>query len=396
MSAFFEYSTLGILMVKEEDSVAERKSPRVAIVHDWLVNYGGAERVLELLHRIFPEAPIYTLVYHAKHLSPHFDDCDIRTTYMQHIPGAHKLYKNFLTLMPGAFERLDLSEFDIVISACSACCKGVITRADAVHICYCHTPIRYVWSHFHEYRAHANWFKRLLIPFLIPKIRLWDFQAAQRVDLFLANSQTTAQRIRKYYRREAQVVYPGVHMEPKPAVEKEEEYYLIVGRFIYYKRFDLAVQACTRLKRRLIVVGCGDEEKALHAMAGDTITFTGRISDEEMHELYRSAKAFLFPGEEDFGITPVEAQTAGCPVIAYGRGGATESVIDQKTGVFFHEQTVEALENAILQFEECGVDYSRSQIQQSALRFSEEVFCQKVQQIAQEAWRSTNLLEASK
>jgi len=375
--------------------MVQRQQPRIAIVHDWMVNFGGAERVLELLHRIFPEAPIYTLVYDAKRISPHFSDCTVRTTYVQKLPGATRLYKNLLTLMPGAFERLDLTDYDIVISSCSSCSKGIITRADAVHICYCHTPTRYIWSHFHEYKNHASLLKRLLMPFLIHHTRIWDFQAAQRVDLFLANSKTTSQRIQKYYRRNSTVVYPGVRMEKRAALEQPDEYYLIVGRLIYYKRFDLAVKACTNLKRRLIVVGTGDEEKLLRSMAGECITFTGRLSDTEIHDLYRSAKAFLFPGEEDFGITPVEAQSAGCPVIAYGRGGATESVIDGKTGRFFCEQTVAAMEEAILHFEKNGVEYSRSQIQQSAVRFSEELFCTKIADTVQTVWNQLKVPEAT-
>lgn len=363
-----------------------RKQPRVAIVHDWLVTYGGGERVVELLHEVFPQAPVYTLVYDKKNLSPVFDDYDVRTTYLQKIPGAVHWYKNLLTLMPGAFERLDLTEYDIVISSCSSCSKGVITRADAVHICYCHTPIRYIWSHYHEYRNHSGWLKRLLIPFLTHRIRMWDFQAAQRVDFFLANSKTTAQRIKKYYGRESNVVYPGVHMNERPASEQPEEFYLVVGRFTHYKRIDLAVQACTNLKRRLIVVGGGDEEKTLREIAGDCVTFAGRLSDEEICDLYWSAKAFLFPGEEDFGITPVEAQSAGCPVIAYGRGGATESVIDKKTGVFFYEQTVEAMEDAIERFEREGVLLNRLEIQQTAMRFSQENFKQQVSDFANAVW----------
>lgn len=367
--------------------------PRVAIVHDWLVTFGGGERVVELLHSLFPQAPIYTLVYDAKRLAPHFSDCDVHTTYLQKVPGARRMYKSLLTFMPGAFERLDLTAYDIVISSCSSCCKGVITRADAVHICYCHTPTRYIWSHFHEYRQHAGALKRLLIPALVHRTRMWDFQAAQRVDLFLANSNTTAQRIRKYYRRTSRVVYPGVRMEPRPALEQPQDYYLVVGRMIYYKRVDLAVAACTRLNRRLIVVGGGEEEKTLRAMAGDCVEFAGRLSDAEIQDLYRSAKAFLFPGEEDFGITPVEAQSAGCPVIAYGRGGGTESVTDGETGVFFHEQTVEAMTQAILDFERQGVALSRQEIQQRANRFSEQIFCENIQQIVQEAWTTPEKLE---
>lgn len=346
---------------------------KVAIVHDWLVAYAGADRVVDQLEQIFPGAPIYTLVYDKSKFPPHFQKYDVRTTYIQKIPFATKLYKNLLTWMPAAFEALDLSEYDLVVSSCSSCSKGIITRPDAVHICYCHTPTRYIWDFYYTYLHNAGWLKRKLMPRMIHKMRLWDRLAADRVDYFVANSQYIAKRIQKYYRRPATVIYPGVHISEYP-IAQPEDYYLVVGRFTWYKRIDLAVEACTRLGRRLIVVGGGDEEKKLRAAAGSCVEFRGRVSDEEIRGLYSRAKAFLFPGEEDFGITPVEAMSAGAPVLAFGRGGGTETVLDGKTGLFFEDQTVDSLCACIGRFEKQGVSYTREQIREHSKLFSEEHF----------------------
>lgn len=347
---------------------------KVAIVHDWLVSYAGADRVVDCMHHVFPDAPIYTLVYDEKKMPSWFRDYDIRTTWVQKIPFATKLYKKLLPLMPGAFEALDLSEYDLVLSSSSSCSKGVITRPDAVHICYCHTPIRYVWDFYYTYRANANPLVKAVMPGQMHKLRQWDRCAADRVDYFIANSRYIAQRIKKYYRRDSDVIYPCVHINQSPFVEKED-FYLVVGRFTWYKRMDLAVAACTKLGRRLVVIGTGDEESHLKSMAGPTVEFKGGgLSDEEVRSYYLRAKAFLFPGEEDFGITPVEAQSAGTPVLAYGRGGACETVEDGRTGLLFHAQTVDSLAECIEKFEAEGVACSKEEIRAHSLQFSEERF----------------------
>lgn len=352
---------------------------KVALVHDWLVTAGGAEKVLWQLHLLFPEAPIYTLVYDPECGKGMFRDCDVRTTYLQKIPGATKLYKNMLTLMPAAWEQLDLSEYDLVCSSCSSCCKGVITRPDAVHICYCHTPTRYVWDFYYQYLKNAGFLKKLVMPHMIHKMKIWDQLAANRVDYFIANSNYIAKRIEKYYRREAATIYPPVHINDYPVAEQADDYYLVVSRFVYYKRIDLAIGACNQLGKRLVIIGGGDEEKKLRAMAGPTIQFAGRVSDEEMMRYYVKAKAFLFPGEEDFGITPVEAQSAGCPVIAYGRGGALETVLEGKTGLFFEAQTVDSLVCCIRDFERDGVEYTRKGIRNHSLKFDETRFKKEIE-----------------
>lgn len=347
---------------------------KVAIVHDWLVSYAGADRVVDCMHHVFPDAPIYTLVYDKEKMPAWFRDYDIRTTWIQKLPFATKLYKKLLPLMPGAFEALDLSEYDLVLSSSSSCSKGVITRPDAVHICYCHTPIRYMWDFYYTYRANANPLVRAVMPSQMHKLRQWDKCAADRVDYFIANSRYIAQRIKKYYRRDSDVIYPCVHINQSPFVEKED-FYLVVGRFTWYKRIDLAVAACTKLGRRLVVIGTGDEESRLKAMAGPTVEFKGGgLSDEEVRGYYLRAKAFLFPGEEDFGITPVEAQSAGTPVLAFGRGGACETVEDGRTGLLFHAQTVESLAECIEKFEAEGVACSKEEIRAHSLSFSEARF----------------------
>ncbi len=363
---------------------------KVAIVHDWLVNFAGADRVVDQMMRVFPDAVIYTLVYRPEAFPGHFRKYDVRTTYIQKIPMAAHLYKNMLSLMPRAFESLDLTEYDLVISSSSSCSKGVITRPDALHICYCHTPVRYVWSHYHEYLSNASWLKRRIMPGIIHRIRLWDFAAAQRVDLFLANSRNTAQRIRKYYRRTATVIYPGVHLDEKPAAETDDGYYLMVGRFVAYKRFDLGIEACTRSGRKLIVAGGGDLEAELKKKAGGTVTFIPSPDDERIRELYRHARALIFPGDEDFGIVPVEAQSCGCPVLAYGRGGACETILDGESGILFREQSVESVLEAMDTLEEKGVSMNRGEIRQSVQRFSEERFREEFRVFVERAWRERN------
>ncbi len=349
------------------------QKPKIAIVHDWLVSYAGADRVVDRMLHVFPDAVVYTLVYDPRAMPPWFQNYDIRTTYIQKLPFATRIYKNLLPLMPGAFEALDLSAYDIVISSSSSCSKGVITRPDALHICYCNTPIRYVWDFYYTYRDNANWLVRRVMPRQMHKLRMWDKCAADRVDYFIANSHFVAQRIKKYYRRDSDVIYPCVHISEEPFVPKED-FYLVVGRFTWYKRIDLAVAACTRLGRRLVVIGSGGEGKKLKGIAGPTVTFLGGVPDEEVRRYYLRARAFLFPGEEDFGITPVEAQSAGTPVLAYGKGGACETVADGKTGLLFAEQTVDCLCGCIAQFEKTGVSAGPEEIRAHSRRFSEERF----------------------
>lgn len=361
-----------------EQMPEELRSRKTAIVFDWMVNYAGADQVTEQLHRMFPDAPIYTLIYDRKHYPDRFREYDIRTTWMQHIPFAPKLYKNLLTLMPGAFEQLDLSEFDLVISVSTCCAKGVITGENALHICYCNTPARYAWSMWNEYLAHAGKLKKLYMISAMRRFRVWDCVSSQRVDAFIGNSTAVAKRIRKFYRRDSEVIYPPVVLDAGPLSQHTEDFYLMVGRLVRYKRFDLGIEACKRLNRRLIIVGTGEEMKKLRSIAGPETEFVGRLPDAEVRELYRHARAFLFPGEDDFGMTPVEAQSAGCPVIAYGQGGALDTVKDGETGLLFREQTVDALCDGILRFEQICDTLDRQRIHEHAEQFGEAVFRERM------------------
>lgn len=351
------------------------KDLKVALVHDWLVGRGGGERVLYDIHTLFPDAPIYTLVYDQDKAPEWCKECDIRTTYIQKWPGAKSHHKLLLSFMPKAWEALDLTEYDLVISCCASCCKGVITRPDALHVCYSFSPTRYVWDLYYDYLENTNAIKRFFMKRMIHKVRLWDFQAAQRVDHFAADSNFVGSRIKKYYRRDFTTIYPGTRINEYPITEMPDDYYLVVARFVRYKRVDLAIEACNQLKKKLVVIGSGgEEEERLKKLAGDTVEFLGRVSDEEMERYYSRAKAFLFPGIEDYGITPVEAMSAGVPVLTFGKGGALETVQDGKTGLYFHDQTVSGLVHCIEEFERNGVAYSRQQIHDYSLNFSDEIF----------------------
>lgn len=347
---------------------------RVALVHDWLVGNAGGERVLLDLHELWPEAPIYTLVYDEERAPAWTHECDVRTTFLQHIPGAKSRHKMLLGLMPRAWEELDLTSYDLVISSCMSCCKGVMTRPDALHVCYCHSPIRYVWDLYFEYLSHTDPVRRAAMRHTIPRIRMWDYAAAQRVDYFVANSAYVARRIRKFYRRDAAVIHPASPIVATNVIEPQG-YYLVVSRFIGYKRVDVAIAACNALGRKLKVVGSGgEEEDKLRQLAGPTVEFMGYVSDDEMCDVYAGASAFLFPGVEDFGLTPIEAMSAGVPVLAYKEGGALETVQDGRSGLFFEEQTPEGLAACIERFEREGVAWSRAQVAEYGRGFSRERF----------------------
>lgn len=347
---------------------------KVAIVHEWLTIYGGSERVTEILHEIFPKAPIYCLVYDKDTMPERFKGYDIRTTFVQKLPFAKKHYKAYLPIMPRAYEELDLTEYDLVISSSSACAKGVITRSDAIHICYCHTPTRYFWEFYYEYTKGMGKLKKMIISTFIHKLRMWDRLAADRVDKFIANSNYIAGRISKYYRKDSKVIFPPVNTHLYDINEEDENYYLIVSRLVSYKRIDLAVEAFNKLGLPLLVIGDGPEKEKLQKCAKGNIKFLGRLSDEDIREYYSKCKALVFPGEEDFGITPVECQASGRPVIAYGKGGALDTVLDGKTGIFFKSQTVEALVEAVKKFEEYGVEYTKNQIKKYSEKFSVDRF----------------------
>ncbi len=349
---------------------------KIAIIHDWLTNMGGAERVILAFHDIFPDAPIYTTVYNPDKLPEEFRKMDIRTSFIQKFPKAKTKYNMYLPFMPTAFEQFDLSEYDVVLSSSSSCAKGVITRPDTLHICYCHTPMRYAWDFYNEYKESAPKWQKRFIPYLMNYIRMWDRLSADRVDYFIANSNAVAKRIKKYYRKDSVVINPPVNAEFYNPIDEDGDYFLIVSRLVEYKRIDIAVEAFNDLGLPLIIIGDGPEKEKLQKMAKNNIKFLGRIPDEEVRKYYAKCRAFIFPGEEDFGITPLEAQASGRPVIAFGKGGVLDSVIEGVTGIFFKEQNKESLKEAIIKFKDMKFD--KNAIRKHAEKFDINVFKQRI------------------
>ncbi|MFA6018441.1 MAG: glycosyltransferase [Patescibacteria group bacterium] len=360
---------------------------RVALVHDHLTQLGGAERVLEVLQTLWPHAPTFTLLYDEKTVGTIFGHKDIRPSFLQRVPGALRLTRWLLPFMPSATEHYPLQDYDVVISSASAFAKGVVTHADAVHICYCHTPTRYLWNDAKSYvdELHAPKFIKAFLPFLQSVLRAWDKIAADRVDLFVANSKTVQRRIKKFYGKESIVIYPPVSTSTFSISTAPKTSFLIGGRLVSYKRYDIVVQAFTRLGIPLTIFGSGPEEAHLKSIAGPNITFVGRITDDERARLFANAVAFIHPQEEDFGITPVESMAAGRPVIAYRKGGATETVVEGVTGVFFNDQTWECLAHTILQFDDRI--FNPATIKAHAEQFSVERFRQTMHSIVENAWK---------
>ena len=324
---------------------------RVAIIHYWLVTMRGGERELERLLQLFPEADIFTHVYDPAAMSDTIRARTVRTSFIQHLPGARKHYQSYLPLMPMALEQLDLRGYDLVISSESGPAKGVIPAPDALHVCYVHSPMRYLWDHYHDYRNDAGWLKRAVMPLLCHRLRQWDTSSAARVDRVLANSNFIRERVAKAWRREADVVHPPVDPALFARSDHVEPGYLWVGQLVPYKRADLAIDAFNALGLPLTVVGDGPRAAALKKRAGPTIRMIPRLNFDELRRAYARCRALVFTAEEDFGIIPVEVMASGRPVIAYGRGGALDSVVAERTGLFFHEQTTEALVEAVRRME---------------------------------------------
>ncbi|MFH5181188.1 glycosyltransferase [Paenibacillus sp. TAB 01] len=358
---------------------------RIAIIHDYLNQYGGAERVLECFMDLFPEAPVFTMLTDLSKMPKRFEQADIRNSFIHNLPFAKKHYKKMLSLFPIAVEQFDLREFDVILSSSSAFAKGVITNPNQLHICYCYTPMRYVWDLYHQYIKEdvTNPLFRMALPFVLHKIRSWDQLTAQRVDHFIADSKSISKRISKYYGRDSQVIYPPVSFDKFKQSERIEDFFLIVSRMIPYKRIDLAIEAFNHLKKPLVIIGDGYDRNRLQSLAGPTITFLGRQPDDVIVDYYSRCKGFILAGEEDFGITPLEAQASGRPVIAYGKGGALETVIHKETGVFFNESTVESLLQAVQQFDSLSFDPVR--IREHAKSFDEIRFKEEILDFVQSA-----------
>lgn len=367
------------------------KKLKVALVHDWLVNYGGAETWCELALDIYPDADIYTLVYDKKKLKGHFEKSRIYTSGVQKIPFATKLYTKLLSFMPAAFESFDFSGYDLVICSSSSCAKGVITPPSTAQVAYVHTPMRYAWDLFFDYRRRSGFLTRFFMDRWMPKIRLWDYVSAQRIDKVIANSKYIARRIKKFWNRDAQVIYSPVNERrfyPSANAVQKQDFYVFFSRLVQYKRADIAIEACASLGKKLVVIGGGPQEKALKklAAANKNIIFAGRASDQEVRDYLYKARALIFCAEEDFGLTPLEAQACGTPVIAFGKGGATETVVENKTGVFFAEQTAESCAAAIYAFEklEAAKTFDSKKIAAHAKTFSRERFIKEFKAACQE------------
>ena len=374
---------------------------RVAIVHYWLVGMRGGEKVVEALCTMFPEADIFTHVVDKSRISRKIRDRVKGTTLVGRLPFAKHLYKYYLPLMPWALEQLDLRAYDLVISSESGPAKNILVCASATHVCYCHSPMRYIWELYHGYLSTARGARRLGLQVFAHYLRMTDTMAAARVDHFVANSYCVAQRIKRSYNRDATVIYPPVEThtfhEPRaqfPRGDNEQGFYLMVGELVDYKRFDLGIAACSLLKRKLVIVGSGEARKRLVRSAGPNILFRGSIPTSELQRLYATCHALIFPGEEDFGIVPVEAMASGRPVIAYRKGGAVESVKDGVSGLFFAQQNVSALCDAILDFE-CR-EWDSNVIKAHAEKFGIERFLVEMRSLLERLLPSRNEVHLTK
>jgi len=350
---------------------------RVAYVHDWLIVRAGAEKVLEEMVKTVKADEIFTLFYKKENFknSP-ISQFKITTSPLNDLPFVHKYYRSLLPFMPLAVEWFDLRGYDLVISSSHSVAKNVITFPHQVHICYCHTPIRYAWDLTHEYLRTLPPPLRIFAHGILKKIRMWDFVSSSRVDLFIANSTTVARRIKKYYNRDSVVIYPPVEVE-KFKIGKPRDYFITVSRLVPYKKVDVIVSAFNELRLKLLVVGDGPEMGRIKKLAGKNVEILGWVDDNTLVELLSNARAFVYCAYEDFGISPVEANASGLPVIAYGYGGVSETVIDGETGLFFYEQSPNALKEAVLRFLKIEDNFDRERIRKHSLNFSANVFREK-------------------
>ncbi|MES1956044.1 glycosyltransferase [Salinisphaera hydrothermalis] len=365
---------------------------RVAIVHYWFVSARGGEKVVQSLLKLYPEADVYTHVFDEEIFPEISRKHRVIRSFISRLPRAARYYQKFLPLMPLALEQLDLRDYDLVISSESGPAKGVLTRPDALHVCYCHSPMRYLWDMYHDYRETAGRLTRWLMVPLTHYLRMWDRLSADRVDHFIANSGFIASRIRKVYRREASVIHPPVDIDRFELVLSKQDYFVLLGQLTAYKRPDLAVEAFRSMPdKRLKVLGDGEMVEKLRATAPDNVEFLGRAPDDDVKTTLQNARALIFPGVEDFGIVPVEAMACGTPVIAYGKGGVTESVIDGETGLFFHDQSVPALEEALQRFDDWESRIDREALRRRAESFAEPQFRQRVAE-AIKRWQADTAL----
>ncbi len=370
---------------------------RIAIVHEWFVNYAGSERVVEQILNLFPHADLFAVVDFLEDSQRDFiQHKKVTTTFIQKLPFAKTKFRQYLPLMPLAIEQLDLSAYDLIISSSHAVAKGVLTAPHQLHISYVHSPIRYAWDLQHQYLKESNLergIKSWIARWILHQIRIWDTRTANGVDLFIANSEFIARRIQKVYRRSARVIYPPVDLQSYTIRDQKQEFYLTASRLVPYKRVDLIVAAFSQMgDRQLIVIGDGEQMAKIRAEAGRNIQFVGHQESDKLREYMQNAKAFVFAAEEDFGITPVEAQACGTPVIAYGRGGVCESVrgldSDRPTGVFFVKQSVESICAAVIEFENSGDRIVPQTCRDNAMRFSTDRFQAEFLAFVNQAWEN--------
>lgn len=361
---------------------------KIALVHDWLPFMGGAERVLTNFFELYPEAPIYTTICNRSKINGPLLQANIITSNLQKKNKEIKNHRKLFPFMMTAIESFNLNEYDVVLSDSSSVAKGAITPPDTMHICYCHSPMRYAWEFSHEYAgkmAGKGGIKAKLLSYFLTGVRLWDNTSSDRVDYFIANSHNVAKRIWKHYRRESIVIHPPVRCNLFNISDVDEDYFLIVSRLQEYKKIDLAIEAFNKLGLPLVIIGDGPDRQKLENMAKSNIKFLGRESDEVIKEHYAKCRAFLFTGEEDFGITPLEAMASGRPVIAYRKGGALETVVEDKTGVFFDNQSCEELIKAIKKFE--NMIFDKKKIRKHAECFDEEIFKKKIKKFIDEKYK---------
>ena len=373
---------------------------KTAVVHEWLVTYAGSERVVEQFLALYPNSDLFSLVEFLPDELQHFiQHKTVKTSFLQQLPFANPHFRQYLPLMPLAIEQFDLSDYDLVLSSNHAVAKGVLTRADQLHISYVHTPVRYAWDLQQQYFQGGQLKggpRRLLAQVVLHYLRLWDVATANRVDHFIANSEYVSRRIWKTYRREAKVIYPPVAVDRFQPNDRREEFYFTLSRFVPYKRVDLIVSAFNRLGLPLVIIGEGPEWKQVKSLARSNIQLLGQQPDQIVVDYMQRCKAFVYAAAEDFGITLVEAQAAGAPVITYGRGGATESVIAGKTGLFFPEQTVESLVETVKLFESGVYLFNPDYLRQNAEQFAPDRFRQKISRFIEQKWalfRQRNGLE---
>ncbi|MFA5351991.1 MAG: glycosyltransferase [Candidatus Gracilibacteria bacterium] len=366
-----------------------QSQPRIAIAHEFLTRMGGAERVVKVISEMYPQARIFTLLYDEEKVGSEFSPLKVETSSLQKFPRFMRKHpKLLLPFIRSAVEAWDFSDYDIVITSSSAWMQGIITPLKTRQICYCHSPARFLWDYSHEYLREnkITGIKKWFLGSLLREIRIWNQLSAKRVNRFIANSKTVAERIRKYYRRDSEVIYPPVEVEKIRLSNHHENYFLIVSQLTRYKRIDLAISVFNKLRRRLVIVGDGPQRDYLERISGKTIEFHGWRSNAEVAELLRNCRGFIFPGEDDFGIAPVEAMAAGKPVLAFGRGGATETIIPKQTGILFAAQTPESLEDGLAQFFTTEKKFQPALIRSQAKKFSRQHFEEKLRRAVKREW----------